>query len=287
MRGVLSALGCALAAIVGAQFASATIVADAPARPAAEIPGTHFTSICRFSHRNTDDFIVYPGRPGLSHDHTYFGNVSTNANSTLPSLRRARTTCQRKADTAAYWLPTLFDEGGRAIKPTRAVIYYRLRTVKPAAPFPPGLRMIAGATYWDCGFQGSVPPSPEIPTCAPGSRTAVRIHVIFPNCWNGRDLDSPDHQSHMAYAIQGICPSSHPVAMPTIVLQVRYPVWSGEGLAFASGGQHSGHADFVNSWDQNKLEHLVDACLNGLGRCGRLGEGALPARTSWPGAGEG
>jgi Domain of unknown function (DUF1996) len=282
LRSVLSALGCAVAAIVGAQFAGATIVADAPARPAAEIPGTHFTSICRFSHRNTDDLIVFPGRPGLSHDHTYVGNVSTNANSTLRSLRRTRTTCERKADTAAYWAPTLFDKRGRAINPTRAVIYYRLRTAKPAAPFPPGLRMIAGdsmadapqrtgVTFWDCGFQGSVPPSPRIPSCAPGDRTAVRLHVVFPNCWNGRDLDSPDHHSHMAYAARGICPSSHPIAVPTIVLQLRYPIWSGEGLTLASGGQYSGHADFVNSWHQKQLEHLVDACLNGLGRCGRRG----------------
>jgi hypothetical protein len=110
-------------------------------RPAAEdVPGTTFTSFCRFSHRNLDDMIVSPGKPRTAHDHTYLGNVSTNAHSTLASLLRAGTTCHREADTAAYWVPTLFNPAGKAVKPSntvRAVIYYRRRTVQPASAFPP------------------------------------------------------------------------------------------------------------------------------------------------------
>jgi hypothetical protein len=96
----------------------------------------------------------------------------------------------------------------------------------------------------------------------------LAFHVVFPNCWNGRDLDSADHQSHMTYAEQGLCPPSHPVEVPTISLTIRYPVRGGRGFELSSSGQYTGHADFVNAWDQDELERLVDDCLNALAHCG-------------------
>ena len=57
------------------------------------VPWAAWNQVCTFSHRNQDDPILYPRQPGRSHDHTYFGNRSTNAMSTPASLRRApRTT---------------------------------------------------------------------------------------------------------------------------------------------------------------------------------------------------
>jgi hypothetical protein len=35
----------------------------------ARFGGLNFISACRLSHRAMDDPIVYPGRPGQSHDH--------------------------------------------------------------------------------------------------------------------------------------------------------------------------------------------------------------------------
>jgi Domain of unknown function (DUF1996) len=279
-----TAIAAALAtAVAFAGQAAASVdgrgAAHAAQRPSAEnVPGTTFTSLCRFSHRNFDDMIVSPGQPGAAHDHTYVGNVSTNAYSTLRSLRRARSTCQRKADTAAYWVPTLLDPSGHPVEPVRTVIYYRRRTVQPASAFPAGLRMIAGnaeattpqplgVTSWDCGF----PQTARIPTCPPGRETMLALHVVFPNCWNGHELDRADHKSHMAYAEQGLCPPSHPVEVPTITINLRYPVRGGKGFELASGGQFSGHADFVNAWDQGELERLVASCLNRLAHCGRGG----------------
>jgi len=282
---IASVLLAVAAGIAGTGAASVNLHSSAPvlARQSADdVPGTTFTSLCPFSHRNFDDMIVSPGRPNAAHDHTYVGNRSTNAHSTLATLRRARTTCQRDADTAAYWMPTLLSPSGRAVKPVRSVIYYRRRTVQPATAFPPDLRMIAGnaestgpqrigVTSWSCGFAGSYPMSTYIPRCPPGRQTMLAYHVVFPNCWNGRDLDSPDHKSHMAYAVQGICPPSHPIEVPTISLTLRYPVRGGKGFELSSGGQYSGHADFVNSWDQRELERLVATCLNQLAHCGKGG----------------
>src|SRR5215216_6528578 len=67
--------------------------------------GRAFAVHCQFSHRNMDDLIVFPGQADRSHQHTYFGNTTTNASSTVESLRAAGTTsCLRRGDTAAYWV---------------------------------------------------------------------------------------------------------------------------------------------------------------------------------------
>ncbi len=104
----------------------------------------YFAVVCGFSHRNQDDPIVFFNQPGRSHDHTYFGNTSTKASSTPASLRAAgETTCRLRADTAAYWAPTLF-VAGNAIRPLGAVVYYLRRTVEPVRAFPANLEV-------DCG----------------------------------------------------------------------------------------------------------------------------------------
>jgi hypothetical protein len=76
--------------------------ADAGAR---KLHGNNFFVNCRFSHTSNDDPIVLPGMPGRSHAHTFFGNRSTDARSTLASLRAAGTTCKPTTDKAAYWVP--------------------------------------------------------------------------------------------------------------------------------------------------------------------------------------
>src|SRR5215218_5661562 len=88
----------------------------------------YFAIGCGFSHSNMDDAIVFPGQVGRSHDHTYFGNRTTNAASTPESLRAAgRTSCRLRADTAAYWVPTLFNSGNaRRAGPTHHPLELRL-----------------------------------------------------------------------------------------------------------------------------------------------------------------
>jgi Domain of unknown function (DUF1996) len=48
---------------------------------------------CNLSHQAPDDPIVLPARPGASHLHDFFGNVSVNASTTTASLARAASTC--------------------------------------------------------------------------------------------------------------------------------------------------------------------------------------------------
>jgi hypothetical protein len=254
-----------------------------PRAPVGRTPGpdlrtlehVRFVSVCGFSHRAADDPIAFPGAPGRSHDHTFFGNVSTNASSTAQSLRATQTTCQRSADTAAYWAPTLVNDG-KVIVPLDAVVYYTRRTTAPVRAFPPGLQIVGGdqhaaavqarnVAFWDCG-EGTAATS-AVPAC-PASRR-LRLGVRFPDCWNGRELATGLRQTHMTYSSRGACPRSHPVAVPSISIFVTYPVSGGRSLGLASGGQHTGHADFVNGWQQAELEQLVARCLNALRVCGR------------------
>jgi hypothetical protein len=159
-----------------------------------------------------------------------------------------------------------------------------MRGYREIRPFPPGLRMIAGdpetgapqsqrVVYWACGAGGGVRSARTrfIPTCgatrtrfngrASQEKTFLELHVNYPDCWDGRRLDSPDHRAHMAHSIDYVCPASHPVKLPLIRLNIQYPTTGGNGLTLSSGGQFSGHADFFNAWDQATLARLVSECV--------------------------
>ena len=235
-----------------------------------------FITVCKFSHYGPNDPIVYPRKPNLSHDHSFFGNVSTNAYTTLSTLRSNATTCQRTEDTASYWAPTLLQDDKR-VEPVEAQVYYRRSTLARLHVFPAGLKIVAGNSYarspqnlhvvfWNCSTEptgaSSTPPACATPT--------LHVHVRFPDCWDGTRIDSPDHRSHMAYSANGICPKSHPVAVPQITLVIQYPIAGGKGLQLSSFGLYSGHADFFNGWQQPELKRLTDYCLNALRACGAV-----------------
>ncbi len=277
---VLGAAGLAVSAAIAVSAAFAAGPASSTSKAANPFAGVNFVSACKFSHFLMDDPIVYPGQPGKSHDHTFVGNTSTDAGSTLASLQAAGTTCQRPADKAGYWMPTLIVDG-QPVKPLGATIYYRRNTVARLRAFPTGLKMIAGdskattpqdkrITFWNCGVGSGIAPSDAPPVCPAARGQELRLHVNFPSCWDGTSTDSADHKSHMAYPTAGACPADHPVAVPVISLIYRYPISGAHEFALSSGGVYSAHADFFNAWNQARLTQLVNFCLNGLRHCGRL-----------------
>jgi hypothetical protein len=258
---------------------SAAVAGDGSGGKMQRLRGVNFVSSCTFSHGAPDDPIVAFGRPGASHHHSFVGNTGTNASSTLESLLALGTTCHRPGDTAAYWMPTLLVDG-RAVPPSHAQIYYRRKTMRRVEAFPPGFRMIAGdaratsaqplrVTFWNCGVGGGVAPTSTVPTCPDARRNALRLHVTFPSCWDGKNLDSASHSSHVAYPVRGRCPARFGHALPQISLIYRYPATGAGDVSLASGGQLSAHADFFNAWRQGDLQALVDACLNALRHCQR------------------
>jgi len=278
----LAALAAAGAAIAGVTVTAALAAAAASAtqQAANKLAGVNFVSNCAFSHESMDDPIVYPGQPGKSHDHTFVGNASTNAASTLASMRAAGTSCRLRADRAGYWMPTLIVDG-QPVMPLGATIYYRRSTNARVHAFPPGLKVIAGdskaitpqdlrITFWNCGVEGGAARSSTPPACPAGRGHELRLHVTFPSCWDGTSLDSADHKSHMAYPTKRACPADHPVAVPAISLIYRYPVSGDHDFALSSGGVYSAHADFFNAWNPGVLRTLVNVCLNGPRNCGRV-----------------
>ena len=102
-----------------------------------------FISSCGFSHRASDDPIVYPGGGrGCSHNHTFVGNVSTNAFSTLASLRRPGRRASRGRHGRLLGADALRD--GKPVHADRRDDLLPPSDDEPVKPFPAGLRMVAG-----------------------------------------------------------------------------------------------------------------------------------------------
>jgi len=73
--------------------------ADQSSRP---FPGgSYFVVGCGFSHMNNDDPIVFPGKPGASHNHTFIGNRAVDAATTPASLLGGDSSCPDVGDASA------------------------------------------------------------------------------------------------------------------------------------------------------------------------------------------
>jgi hypothetical protein len=257
---------------------------------------------CNLSHQAPDDPIVFPAQAGRSHLHDFFGNVSVGADATTASLARAASTClngMNEVDKAAYWTPTLLHNGRPVTGPAREhridAYYAVLEKPLPLRPMPLGLRMIAGDStartaqstrivHYNClryPAGGQVTPnSATIPSCPAGSYLSAKI--VFPGCWDGVRLDSPDHKSHMAYPSRQNCPVTHPVRLPTLMVRLRWKTVRGipgSQLSLSSGGQQSMHADFWNVWSPSVMAWLVDSCLNSTRNCTDIARNQINAPT--------
>lgn len=246
------------------------------AGPQGAVP--QFVVECMYSHTAANDPIVAPGEPGQSHLHVFFGNTTTDADSTIESLLEGETTCDQPQDLAAYWAPALL-RGPQVLEPVKSTAYYRPGLeVDPTTvqPFPEGLMMVggnAGATgeqplsivAWSCGAGAERSATPI--ECHEGRN--MRLIITFPDCWDGKHLDSENHHTHIAYSSGGVCPESHPVPILQLQFSVEYPVTgSVEGLMLSSGGVNTGHADFMNAWVPEKLTSETELCIHRKVVCG-------------------
>ncbi|KAF3019300.1 hypothetical protein E8E14_008438 [Neopestalotiopsis sp. 37M] len=242
--------------------------------------------------------------PGIvsTHAHTVMGSNAFNFTMDYADTQTATcSTCKATKDLSSYWVPNLYyhAENGSFIPVEQsggALIYYLQRQDEKdpeydqgLISFPKDFRMIAGdplnRNYTNSTEQAAVsfvclgitePATPELPkhNCPGGLRT----QLIFPSCWNGVDLDSDDHKSHMAYPTgtdTGSCPSSHPKRFITIFYEVTWSVdafkdmWYGDGQPFVfSHGDPDGygyHGDFLNGWDVDVLQQAITECTDDSG----------------------
>jgi hypothetical protein len=256
-----------------------------------------FRSVCEFSHMKSDDSLVNPNQPGASHLHTFFGNTGADAYSTATSIATTgASTCRGGTiNRSAYWVPTLIDTSNGTPLAAVATFYYKTgyNGISPSeiSPLPEGLRMITGNPKansnenssangnWSCenvpsGIQAP-PSSKSIPNCPVGSE--IRMNLSFPQCWDGINLDSPDHRSHMSYTVSGRCPTTHPVAISEISFHIVYPVkvanapllWrlSSDNYAGDLPGGLSNHGDWMNGWKSEFMNAFVKGCNQAARDC--------------------
>lgn len=261
---------------------------------------------CRYSHFNFDDPIVFPGVKNATHLHIFAGNTDVDHRSTPQSVHDAgNSTCTGGiANRTAYWAPAIIDTAtGAPVMPGNSTVdidnflqvYYK--TGYDGVPphtvqnFPRGLRMVAGNAFSSSPQSVNVvhyscdngTPRNNMGSCPPGS--LLVFTVDFPQCWDGVNLDSPDHKSHMAYGAgwpdKG-CPSTHPVPLPKITQNYRYRVptsgmstWRLASDMYEGPAGYSGHADWMNGWDPDVFQRVVDNCYAGGFDCSMnlLGDG--------------
>lgn len=168
-------------------------------------------------------------------------------------------------------------------------------------PIPPGLRMIAGVAStrpgeeqdstvarWHCQtWESDDASNPQfsatIPECQEPDR--LRMDLFFPSCWDGENLDSDDHRSHMAYPVneggfEGThCPESHPVPVVRVSYHYAFGVMpefthpvekSSKGWRLAAdmyevtdeqAGGLSLHGDWFNAWHPSVMEAILSNCI--------------------------
>ena len=302
---------------------------EIPESGAPDVVGA-FRFICNAGQIAADDPIVYPGQPGRAHLHQFFGNTAANANSTYASLRTSGdSTCNNPLNRSAYWMPAMMNGRGKVVRPDYVSIYYKQipasdpkcnpgsgsgQVMGKCINIPRGLKYVVGYNmsepgknenpfHFNCDGPGAVSGHfRSIVDAAKGCPVGARLGAVIsaPECWDGRNLDSPDHRSHMAYMSYGDwsyprCPSTHPYVIPGFTMGAWYttdadldrsgtwtpgkPTWhlssdAMPGMPLMTPGT-SFHADWFGAWDDGVMKTWFDHCINKLLNCsgGELGNG--------------
>lgn len=219
-----------------------------------------FRVLCSAGQLLKDDPIRFPGQPGASHLHQFWGNTGANANSTYQSLRTSGgSTCDDAAspiNRTAYWMPAMLDGAGNVVKPDFINTYYKqvpagstlcaARAPGGCVGLPNAIEAIFGYNmasgqngpmdansmdYWAFKFECWTSPTSGIAAVSPPAGqhftniadvaaagcpagSGLIIYFAVPGCWDGKNLDSADHRSHLSYGTDAtggqVCPADHP-----------------------------------------------------------------------------
>ncbi|ORY00317.1 hypothetical protein BCR34DRAFT_575933 [Clohesyomyces aquaticus] len=275
------------------------------------------------------DPVVQPGSNPSAHVHHIVGGNAFNSSMTGDVGARAScTTCQMSEDFSNYWTAVLYfkhptngsyhrvpvipvqpllansngAQGGITVYYTQFDLSKDNLKQQSIKTFPPGFRMTVGSPTssskphvglrYQC-LQGNNRGAEmaDFPTKACSGGIFTTHH--FPPCWDGKNLDSPDHQSHMYNTIKSdgftnapACPSTHPVRVPQVTYETVWDttkfnsmwtsgtpnpfVWSFEGT---SG--YGTHADYMFGWKGDALERAMNKSECFYDGCGSITKQAM------------
>jgi len=234
------------------------------------------------------------------HVHNIFGNEHFSATVTKSDLNNnAMTTCNFPQDRSMYWSPALYGklkDGSLYLIPSFIQAYYHTTGIDDDLyTFPKGLKILVGDAYrkggpgyspedredatpnWHCHTSGGV--DNDAYSGFPGLRTRKgrectmwQARMFYPSCWDGKNLDSADHFSHMAYPYKRRCPASHPFQVPQLKMETVFrlkPYFKKLGrqaklsdFVLANGDSHgaSMHSDYISGWDESDMAGMLKRC---------------------------
>jgi len=215
----------------------------------------------------------------VSYDGLHAGHTAASAKASVATPAPSASAAAPPADPSGPDLELPNNTGG-IVRPASVRIEYRGNATSKVVPMPKFLRALTGdakptsrgpanaRATWTCsGFADRL--SDKYPICPAGSQV-MRVQD-FPGCWDGKNIDSENHRSHLAFAdkTSGACPAGF-VAIPQLRISISYNIprevqdrgqFALDSFPEENHNPFSDHNDFINVNSTRQMKAIA-ACIN-------------------------